>query len=262
MQSPQDVVAAVKEKQVRDNTQVAELIRRGTPAAAARTNTDGGMHETFRNAVASYNVDDAGVVRNRVASTSGTIPANIRLPGDYTAAQSKSNGQATGSVSEPVVPVETRVASAQPGGGGLFGNLFASNSNSSSSAGSNSKAKSTSESSGGGVMDGISRLMGWSSSEPAAPTPTPKTKAKSPPKQTAAVPRSKPTDAKEAKQPAAKQTANAGAIRPKDEPARETEPSTQQAAAQPAVPSGNSLVNGAQPTVPSGAFDNRFGAWR
>ena len=66
------------------------------------------------------------------------------------------------------------------------------------------------------------------------------------------------------KQPA-KQTANAnanpGAVRPKSEPAA-AEPSQQQTAASQPPAASQSTINGAQPTVPAGSFDNRFGAWR
>ena len=51
---PDDIVAAVRDKQRRDETQTAELISRGTPAAPVRTGIDGGMNPTFLAAVKSY----------------------------------------------------------------------------------------------------------------------------------------------------------------------------------------------------------------
>jgi murein L,D-transpeptidase YafK len=93
----------------------------------------------------------------------------------------------------------------------------------------------------------------------------------------------KPAPAKSKAAPAsakATQTAAAGAIRPKSEPAAadtktaakpQAAPPNQQeanaagptAAAQPAKQDGiTNLLNGASPTVPSGGFDNRFGTWR
>src|SRR5262249_7081427 len=44
---PEDVVAAVNEKQRRDEYQTAELITRGTKTSPIRTGADGGMHPVF-----------------------------------------------------------------------------------------------------------------------------------------------------------------------------------------------------------------------
>jgi hypothetical protein len=237
MTTPDDVLAAVRGKQQRDEAQVADLVRRGN-LPAVRSFADGSMHPTFASAVRSHQVDDDGVLRSQVATSSGTIPANIRTPptGERVAVSRATSKTSTGSVSEPVV--RTELASAQPSSGGsMFGNLF-------SSSGS---------SSGGGMMDRMKSMVGLggsNSADKAAPAP----KAKPAPTKTA---KTKPTEKKE---PAAKQTAttNPGAIRPKSEPA---EPGQQTASTQPAA-SGQSTINGAAPTVPTGAFDNRFGAWR
>ena len=51
MTTPDDVLAAVRSKQQRDEAQVADLIRRGTNLPAARSFADGGMHPTFAAAV-------------------------------------------------------------------------------------------------------------------------------------------------------------------------------------------------------------------
>jgi hypothetical protein len=130
-----------------------------------------------------------------------------------------------------------RSDTAQSAGGGVFTNLFSS---------------SGSSSSGGGVMDRMKSMVGLggsTASEPAAPAP----KSKPAPTKTA---KTKPAEKKEP----AKQTANAnaGAIRPKSEPAA---PQQQTASTQPPSP-GQATINGAAPTVPTGSFDNRFGAWR
>jgi murein L,D-transpeptidase YafK len=236
MTTPDDVLAAVRSKQQRDDAQVAELVRRGG-LPAARSFADGGMHPTFASAVSAHNVDDNGVVRSRVATNSGTIPANIRTPpsGERVVASRATPKTSTGSVSEPVVRTDT--ASAQPSsGGGMFANLF------SSSGGSG-------QSSGGGMMDRMRSMVGLggsSSTEKPAPTP----KAKPAPTRTA---KTKPAEKKEP----AKQ--NAGAVRPKSEPA---EPPQQQTASTQPPASGQTTINGAAPTVPTGSFDNRFGAWR
>jgi murein L,D-transpeptidase YafK len=234
MTTPDDVLAAVRNKQQRDEAQVAELVRRGG-LPAARSFADGSMHPTFASAVSSSNVDSDGVIRTRVSTSSGTIPANIRTPptGERVAVSRATSKTSTGSVSEPVVRSDT----AQSAGGGVFTNLFSS---------------SGSSSSGGGVMDRMKSMVGLggsTASEPAAPAP----KSKPAPTKTA---KTKPAEKKEP----AKQTANAnaGAIRPKSEPAA---PQQQTASTQPPS-SGQATINGAAPTVPTGSFDNRFGAWR
>ncbi len=61
---PQDVLAAVHDKQRRDELQVAELIARNAPAAPVRTNRDGGMHPAFVAALKPREVvDERGKVR-------------------------------------------------------------------------------------------------------------------------------------------------------------------------------------------------------
>jgi murein L,D-transpeptidase YafK len=209
----EDLLSAVSEKQQRDDKQFAELVNRGTPTVAVKTGADGGMHPTFLAAVQPFNVDSDGVVRARVAAAPGTIPANIRLPGDRVIDQS------TGSLAI-AESSGRRVASAQSGS--WFGGLFASNAQ---QAGTD------------GMVDRVSRAVGLRGSTEAKAKPAAK------PTQTAAV---KPKQQTE-------QT-NAGAIRPKSQP-------TQEANASP-TPSSGSLMSGAQPTVPSGNFEGRFGAWR
>jgi murein L,D-transpeptidase YafK len=228
--TPDDLTAAVRDKQRRDDAQVAELIRRGNTGPAVRAFADGSMHPSFRNAVKPYNVDDNGVVVARISAPNGTIPANIRIPpsGPRTASHSTpASRTTTGSISEPVVrvesPGESRVAAAQPasgGGSGFFGNLFAS----------------------GKRMVGISETAATEKA-PTAP------KAKPAPRHTA---RAKPA---EDKKHAPKQSTNAGGIRP-------TIQETNTAASpSPAQAPQSSLASGGQPAA-SGGFDNRFGAWR
>jgi murein L,D-transpeptidase YafK len=249
MTTPDDVLAAVRSKQQRDEAQVADLIRRGTALPAARSFADGSMHPTFAAAVSSHNVDEDGVLRTRVSTSAGTIPANIRTPptGERVQASRATPKTATGSVSEPVVR-DTRTAAAQPSsGGGMFGNLFSGGSASSQTPAAPASSAAPAPA-GGGVMDRMARMVGLggsssSGSEKAAPAPKAKT---APSKQTA--------KAKTDEKKPTKQTANAGAIRPK------SEPSEQQTAQAPASSPG--VISGAQPTVPTGAFDNRFGAWR
>jgi murein L,D-transpeptidase YafK len=229
----EDLIAAVTEKQQRDEKQFAELVSRGTPTVAVKTGSDGGMHPTFLAAVQPYNVDSDRVVRARVAAAPGTIPANIRLPGE------RPPEQATGSlaIAEPMVPRTTMVASAdQSGSSGWFGSLFSS---------SDSKSSSSS------VVDRVSRAVGLRGSEPTKETKGSKAKAAvAKPTQTASAARPKQAEPKQAEL----QTPANPAIRPK--------PQMQEANASPTPPGSVGLMSGAQPTVPTGTFEGRFGAWR
>jgi murein L,D-transpeptidase YafK len=226
---PAELVAAVREKQHREDIQVAELVNRGIPAAPVRTGTDGGMNPTFLAAVKSHGGPGANI-RTAV----GTIPAHVNPPGEpvpETTTGSFMSLASSGSKPAAAPRSSVQVASAAPTGGsggigGFFGNLF----------GSKDKEQ---------------------AAEPArAETTKPKaTAAGARPPQVAAAGAIRP------KQSDAPQAEPKAAARPsKPQPAQET----QQASAEPpAKPANNSsLLNGAAPTVPSGGFENRFGSWR
>jgi len=223
--TPEDLQAAVRDKQKSDDAQVAELVRSGVPGAAVRAFADGGMHPSFRSSVRPYNVDENGVVIAKISAPNGTIPANIRLPPEGGARLAVTPRTTTGSVSEPVVRVDTsgEAEPASGGGSGFFGNLVSS----------------------GARLVG---LGGSSANETPKANAVPKAK-RAPTKQVA---RAKQTD--DQKKSAAKQPSNAGAVRPATQEAQAAAPQQQ------AQSSG--VLPGAQPTVPSGSFENRFGAWR
>ena len=223
---PADLVAAVRDKQRRDDAQTAELISRGTPAAPVRTGTDGGMNPTFLAAVKSHGGGGANI-RTAV----GTIPAHVNPPG---APQPETTTGSTMSLasskSKPAAAPRSsvQVASASSGGGigGFFGNLFGSKSESEQSA-----------------------------AEPPAPKPKAAPAAK--PLQTAARPKPSEPEAKA-------QAGAAKPPQPAPQPQQASAaPRTQQANAEPQQDKpANNLLNGAQPTVPANGFENRFGSWR
>jgi murein L,D-transpeptidase YafK len=248
MTTPDDVLAAVKTKQQRDEAQVADLVRRGN-LPAVRSFADGGMHATFIATLQSHNVDDDGVVRARTSSPNGTIPANVRIPPEQRTVASRAPARTTtGSASEPVVRAdtprtETRVAAAQPSassgsGSGFLGNLFSSNSTSSNG----------SQSSSGGIMDQMARMVGLGGSSTPDNTASAQ-KAKSAPKQQTAA-RSKPAEEKKS----ATKPANS-ATRPADSAQQPAAP-----AEQPAPPRQNTASG--TPPASINSFENRFGAWR
>jgi murein L,D-transpeptidase YafK len=237
---PQEIATPVKDKQRRDDEQVAQLISRGTPTVPVRTGTDGGMNPVFMAAVIAHGGTDS---RIEARSLPGSIPANIRPPGDPIMGETTGSTMSLASTESRPAPAprsSTQVASGG-GSGGLFGGLF-------SSAGDDSAKSSES----GSVLDKMSRL--FHGSDPAADA-APPAKAKASAKQT--------------------QAAAAGAIRPKPQvQPQDTKSATggtgkpQTAPQQPADPqptetaSNAGLLRGAQATVPAGSFDSRWGAMR
>jgi murein L,D-transpeptidase YafK len=223
---PEDIVAAVRDKQRRDDIRTAELISRGTPTVPVRMGVDGGMNQTFLSAVKSHGGPGA-----TIRTAAGTIPPHVNPPGESSETPTGSTMSLASAESKPVsAPRSTvQVASAGPVGssgiGGFFSNLF----------GSKGEEQSA-------------ELRG------SQPVGTPKSKsAPSKPTQTAAAngairPKSEPET----------KTANAAATKPQASPPK------QHASAEPQgkPDSINGLLNGAAPTMPSGGFDNRFGAWR
>jgi murein L,D-transpeptidase YafK len=227
---PADLVAAVREKQRREDVQTAELISRGTPAAPVRTGTDGGMNPTFLAAVKSHGGPGANI-RTAV----GTIPAHVNPPGEpRPETTTGSTMSLASSDSKPAAaPRSVQVASAGSSGGigSFFGNLFGSKSESEQPA-----------------------------ARPEAPASKPKATAAAKPLHTAAAGAARPKSS----EPEAK--ANAVAAKPQSAPQTQqasAAPRTQQPNAEPPPDKpANNLLNGAQPTVPSSGFDNRFGSWR
>jgi len=71
----EDIAVAAREKQRRDEMEIAELINRGTPAVPMTSRADGGMNPTFLAAVRSQR-DPGAVIR----TASGTIPAHVNPP--------------------------------------------------------------------------------------------------------------------------------------------------------------------------------------
>jgi murein L,D-transpeptidase YafK len=241
---PQEIATPVREKQQRDDTQVAQLISRGTPTVPVRTGTDGGMNPVFLAAVQAH-----GGTESRIESRSlpGSIPANIRPPGDPVMGETPTGSTmslaSTESRPAPAPRSSAQVASA--GSGSLFGGLF--------SAGDDG-ARSSGDSTSGGVLDKVSRLVGLHGSDPAD---APASKAKpAKPAQTASAGAIRPkpaapvqSDVKSANAGAVKSPAAAAPQQPAEAPPTETA-------------SNASLLRGAQATVPAGSFDSRWGAMR
>lgn len=260
----EDIVAAVAEKQKRDDRQMAEYVSRGTPTLPVTTRTDGGMHPTFLAAFQKPYADASGVIRSPAVSLPGTIPTHATPPSQP--------DTATGSVADASART-TRVASApaanEANSSNWLGNLFASN----------SSEQSNSEN----VLDRVSRFVGLKGEPAPEPVPTPKRKPTAQPKSTqtaATAPKTKTESKKESKaeaktdpkaeakadpkaapKAAPKNSGNAGAIPPAATAAKSDAQEAPSAPERRASTSAG-LLNGAQPTVPAGSFDSRWGAFQ
>jgi hypothetical protein len=238
---PQEIATPVREKQQREETQVAQLISRGTPTVPVRTGADGGMHPVFMAAVIAHGGTES---RIEAKNLPGSIPANIRPPGEPAAEPpTGSTMSLASSDSRPAPAPRAQVASA--GSGGLFGGLFASGGDGAKSGDSQP-----------GVFDRVSKLLhGQDATTDAVAAPKGKPMVAKPTQTASAAPgaiRPKPATATPtAAQPDSK--SNAGAIKP----------ATPAADPQPVETANNAtLLRGAQPPVPSGGFDSRWGAMR
>jgi murein L,D-transpeptidase YafK len=222
----EEIASVAKEKSQNDEREFAELVNRGTGTVPVRMGTDGGMHPIFLAAFERPHTDSAGVIRSPFVKLPGTVPSHTRPPGD------PSTEPVTGSVM-----VASANSSSAP-----FGSAFAS---------STSRASASDEQSSGGLFASMSRLFGMGGSEPAPAAETnakPKTKVAKP---TAVAAKPKATSVAQAPaKPAETKSADA---KPAALPQAETQ--TKSASNAP-------TLSGAQPVVPTGSFESRWGSFQ
>jgi murein L,D-transpeptidase YafK len=263
---PQEIASAVREKERKDDVQIAELTRRNVATAPIKTNADGGMNKVFVAAVKRNQIGVGPQDSILVSTPPGTIPATVRPPripeladtaianGTPPAPQSLELSTPQLAIAEPAATEQQPAAKS----GGLFGSLFSSKDD--------NKAD---DKKSANPIDRMARFMGLSKDD-----------AKSKAKTAERTPTPKP-------KPAAHNTrvASHGAIRPKQdaEPARNEAAKTEAAkpaAAKPAEPKAapqtatawpapaappapaTTAMNGSARVVPSGNFDNRWSAFR
>ncbi|HVX79477.1 MAG TPA: murein L,D-transpeptidase family protein [Bradyrhizobium sp.] len=221
---PDDIAAAVKQKEQRDDAEFAKLVAEGTPVAKLNTGIDGGMNKVFAAKLPDGNtgLSDGGSGQDLTllanSKAPGTIPADVNPPHPPSLAQP--DEAPVGAVAAAAPAVRTTMASATPNApssGGFFGRLARK-----AGFGAASVADSTAPAAASYVA-------------PAGP-------AKS--KKTILAKRFAPAHA-ETKKPEARQAS----ARPAPTTTAAAEPATQ-----------NSLVAGAQPIVQSNSFDSRFTA--
>jgi murein L,D-transpeptidase YafK len=267
---PQEIAAAVAEKQKKDETAVADLIRRGTPAAPIKMATDGGMHQIFAEALQGREVRGKDGEIERVAvSAPGTIPptvnppANVLLastPAPTPAAAPKQSTPASRSIvarapAQPAAKPAPAAPAAQPTQTAavdpiektrnFLSGLFTSNGSQTQTASAPAASPPPAATPAG------SRASAAAAVRPGAqPAPAPAAKPK--PASTA-VAEAKPTPLPEPEEAAAPRLANAGAIRPQ---------SPVSAFNGPPASSSSGLLSGAAPVVPAGSFGTSWSGLR
>jgi murein L,D-transpeptidase YafK len=216
-----ELAAALDEKRHRDDSEMAELVSRGTPTVPVRTGTDGGTNPVFLATYQPQQVRDAqGQVHTVVARRAPTLLPAINTTSTATAAETP-----TGSV--------TPTSAAAPASGGTYG-LAATDS------------KSASQAPSGNLFTRLFRMAGDDKKAEAAAAPPATAPAHTRPRSTvvAAKPPPKP---KAEPEPAPPQEARATPLAPPAPP-------------KVAASTDNTLLIGAQPTVPVGSFDSRWSA--
>lgn len=251
---PEDVVAAVRGKQAKDEAEYAKLVAKGTPVARMNTGIDGGMNKIFAAKIPegstglSEGAEGTTLQMLAMAKAPGTIPGHVNPPKPNL----DSVASAPAPQEEPVVAVSAPATSARV-----------------------ATAAPTTEKSGG-FFSNLGRKMGMGSSDTTATTPPPQATASVAPATTTTTP---PTAAsrlkaavtrfvpghdksKDATKDAPKPAATVAA-----KPAEPAKPDTRLAATRPALKPSVSdgageatQIMGAAPVISSNSFDSRFGA--
>jgi murein L,D-transpeptidase YafK len=271
---PEEIANAVKEKDRKDEIQIAALSR-STPVAPIRTNADGGMNEVF---VAAVKRNQIGVAPQEFVlggkSAPGTIPAHVRPPRIPELADTSAGAAPTPPSGEVVSP-QLAIADSQPvaSGGSLFSNLFSSD----------KTADKAGDKTSGNPFDRMARLIGLRGSDtktkPAGTTPTPRPKpsAARATSTKAAGTRKAPHNTHVASHGTSNRPAEASRDNTVETPSATTSsapattasqtiwpaPPPARAQAQPQVqPPASTAMNGAASAPRSGNFDSRWSAFR
>jgi len=233
-----DVLAALKEKQRADDTQIASLSNRVT-AAPIKTGRDGGMHPTFLAKLKPQEVREVDgtiryVVDENAAKKLGTY---VNPPLETHPVDTEPTGTALAAASPARAATK-----GQPTGSGY---AMASAESKPAPAPARSAYVSTSSETGG-LFGKVKSFFTGDDEKPAQAAPVASAPPKPAPKP---APKPQPATAAAKPQPAAQgdseQTAQTAPT-----PARQS------------AASGASLMSGASPTVPAGSFDQRWGAIR
>jgi hypothetical protein len=227
------IAGAVALRQQIDNSKFAQLVRENIAEAPLTTETDGGMNRVFISRLdnATYTYDNSGHIHVPPLQPGRLPPAISPPPG--------SESDMTAAIAEPP---------AEPGSvSNIFGNMFASR------ASAEPAVASADSGSHAGFFSGLFGSKPDAAQEPApavsAPVQT-ATAARTVPKLRPSV-RTTPTATASLRPKTLPQAADSSKPKPKTPPVEQANASTPPA-------NGGSLINGAQPVVPSGNFNSRW----
>jgi murein L,D-transpeptidase YafK len=244
-QTDAQIADAANEKQRNDDYQLAQLVSRDVPTAPLSNDTDGGMNRVFAAKLENptYTYDDAGHLHVPPLQP-GRLPPQISSGPSAVATSASSGGDSSaggffgslfGSKASAAPSQVASTDSAAQSHGGLFGNLFSPSHNATADA---SASDNQSDSQQPTTVAAPARPKAIARNEPAA---RPKPNAD--------------THKGESDEADASKTAPA--------PAPATAPAPQKQANIAAPPSSNSgMLKGAQPVVPTGSFDTRWGGFQ
>lgn len=249
-----EIAAALATKKQADDTQYAELLRRGTPVAPVRTGVDGGMHPTFLAKLKPTEVKDAdGSVRMVLDEGNGKpLGTYVNPP--------REAGQAVAVAAAPVRSETTASVPSSPAGANRSAAVLASSESRPAQPSTPKPA----------VPAGNLFTRLFSSDDDPKPPPPPAAKPPEPP---AAKPLAKPAaapqpTAKPAARPVMAAPAAAAPAKFAAPPAADSRPSAapQRAAEMSQTerkqPPAAGLMSGATPVMPAGTFESRWGGFR
>jgi murein L,D-transpeptidase YafK len=237
------IAGPANDKQRNDDYQLAELVSRDVPTAPLSNGTDGGMNRVFASKLENptYTYDDSGHLHVPPLQP-GRLPPQISSgPSAVAINASTDSGSSSGGFLGSLFGSKPSAAPSQvastDSGGGLFGNLFSPAHNATADA-SASAAQSDAQ-------------------QPATPAVPAKPKA---------IARNEPAAAARPKSSPGNNTSDgqeADASKTAPTPAPAPTAASQKQANVAAPPSGNNgMLKGAQPVVPAGSFDTRWGGFQ
>ena len=246
---PADIIAAVREKEQRDENRTAELAGI-TPVAPIKTGSDGGMNQVYLAALSTNGPDlGAGTPGQAFAATAyGTVPSHVNPPKAATPVYA-SRQAVTESAKVALASAESRPAGETTGSTGGFFGFVARAIGTTETAEEEPKRKTLA-----GRPRHTNVASGPASQRPAAtPAAT----------QVASAPR--PTTAAAAPaRPVLRGTAPETAIARSKPAARPTTPSATASMSSPStmMSLAGPVIRGAQPALRTGSFENRWSALR
>jgi len=255
---PQQIASAVAEKTQRDQITLADFVKRGTRTAPINTGRDGGMHPVFQ---AMYETEEVRNPRGQVTSVVVTRRSTPMGPIDYNPEPTTASSPTPAASASPTVTASVGTATdvpmprAVPGrvrsSGGSTATAYAPASGGSNGGGQFFSGIYTSSV---GTVDRARRFFGLGGA--ASPPPAAARQAAPAPRQRAARPNQARTPTPPVRD-AQSRPAPAQSLPPVASPKPATSSASAPASSRPAAAA--SLVTGAQPVVPSGSFNSRWG---